>query len=269
MQTAALQVLALVAHGNAALADVSLGDFYPNHGIFQFDEFTRFVDLDAAADGSFAETPYAEDPNAWFDRLADEGCQGLRAQWTPSSEGLEEDRRTVSFVGGGGRWILEAIYEDGSDIWEARWTLGDQAHPQRKIWRVTYGRIAKRWKTAPASLWSIEQIAGALEAVLRQAIAYAKKADLQNFAIAFDGAIALLKADALEPPFGLALPGQLPVLAARLLAAANAAWVFGGQGSWNDIGDSGPEYEKLSDDLFKILTASLVEAVNRSCRLQA
>lgn len=270
MQTAALQVMALVTHGNAFLADVPIGEFYPAHGIFQFDEYTRFSDLEPGRDGgAWTETPYAEDPNAWFERLLAEKCLGLRAQWIPSEKGAAEDRKTVVFVGGGGRWVVEAVFEDGSDIWEARWTLGDQAHPQRKIWRVTYGRIAKKWKTAPESQRTLEQVAEWVKLVLQNALEYAKGIGQQNFAVSFDEALTLLKADRLLPPYGLALEGQLPLEASRLLAAANAGWVFGGMGSWNDIGDESPEYEKVSGNLFEVLTIALVESVNRSFRPNA
>ncbi|MCC6989411.1 MAG: hypothetical protein IT181_10455 [Acidobacteria bacterium] len=51
----------------------------------------------------------------------------------------------------------------------------------------------------------------------------------------------------------------------RLLAAARAAWVFGGMGSWNDQGFEGEtqaQYEQLSDDLYRLLNTAIVTAAN-------
>jgi hypothetical protein len=53
------------------------------------------------------------------------------------------DRMLAGFVGGGGRWLIEAVNPPGSDDWPARWEVGDRTRADRKIWRVTYGRVSR------------------------------------------------------------------------------------------------------------------------------
>jgi hypothetical protein len=53
--------------------------------------------------------------------------------------------------------------------------------------------------------------------------------------------------------------------ARQLLAAAQAAWVFGGMGSWNDLtfeGQADADYKLLSEKLFSLLMQALTEAAN-------
>ena len=63
----------------------------------------------------------------------------------------------------------------------------------------------------------------------------------------------------------LARGGRLPLDARQILGAAQAAWVFGGMGSWNDLGFEGhaqDEYTALSDELFSLLNQAICEAAN-------
>jgi hypothetical protein len=61
----------------------------------------------------------------------------------------------------------------------------------------------------------------------------------------------------------------LPFWATQLLGAAQAAWIFGAMGSWNDLGFEGDDqvlYERLSEDLYQLLNAAIVAAANASIR---
>ncbi len=52
-----------------------------------------------------------------------------------------------------------------------------------------------------------------------------------------------------------------------MLAACQKAWVFGGMGSWNDMGFDGEDqkdYVRLSEALFQALNAAIVAAANAS-----
>ena len=51
----------------------------------------------------------------------------------------------------------------------------------------------------------------------------------------------------------------------RLLAAGQAAWVFGGAGSWNDMGfsgEAGVQYDRLTEDLYEIINTATATAAN-------
>lgn len=63
----------------------------------------------------------------------------------------------------------------------------------------------------------------------------------------------------------LAPTPAIPLEAKQLLAAVQAAWVFGGMGSWNDLGFDGDdqrEYDALSGKLFLLINQTLCSAIN-------
>lgn len=262
MLTSVLQALALVIHGNVFLAGKLIHGFYPDHPVFLTDESVRFVDLEREGEG-WKLFPYSEDPLSWFQRLKLEGCRGLRVQWMGSGEGLERDRITTAFVGGGGRWFLEAVFEEGSDLWEGRSDNGEGGRLDQRMWRVTYGRIANKWTKAFKPVLSPEEVVSSFATVLRQASAYARAQNFGGFANSFDRALAFLEADDLPAPLDLGPAGQLPLEARRLLAAAQTAWVFGGMGSWNDlVGDA--VYDRISEKLFEAVISAAVTGANQS-----
>jgi hypothetical protein len=97
---------------------------------------------------------------------------------------------------------------------------------------------------------------------------FARMRKLEGFAKAFDAGLAQLNAQ--NPHKGvyhadLAPDRALPLAATQLLGAAQAAWVFGGMGSWNDLwfeGDDQSLYEQLSEELYQLLNAAIVIAAN-------
>ncbi len=263
MQGTIFQVLVLVTHGNLMLSGDSVVDL-AQHGAFRFNEFVRFVDW-ARVEGSWQETPFSETPNEWLAKLKSQGCSGLRVERVPTDSYGMPDRMSVAFVGGGGRWFIEAVCPGGSDFWEARWELGDRNHPEQKIWRVTYKRITRDQPTAPVAPARIDDLSRSLEQTLREAIAFSSEHGLGHFRQAFESALSALEAQSEPELYGVAGKGQLPLEASRLLAAAQTAWVFGGMGSWNDLGFEEQEqrrYDAISDDLFRLINSSLVATAN-------
>lgn len=266
MQGTIFQILVLVTHGNMALSGNAIGDFYPKHTAFRFDEFVKFVDLERAGD-SWKEKPFAENPNEWLAKLKNQKCSGLRVERISTDRKDISDRMSVAFVGGGGRWLIEVVCPGGSDYWEAKWEVGNKDHPEQKIWRVTYGRIAKSQRTSSAVLPKVDDLSKSLEQTLQDAIAFSKKHKLDAFGKALESGYLALKGQTEPELHGVAVKQQLPLNASKLLGAAQAAWVFGGMGSWNDLGFEGDDqkrYEKISDDLFRLINSSLIATVNLS-----
>jgi hypothetical protein len=116
----------------------------------------------------------------------------------------------------------------------------------------------------------IDQLSAPLKELLPEIESFARQHDLGGFADCFAKATRCLSSD---DPFSLvyhrdiAPPGVLRLAAARLLACCQAAWVFGGMGSWNDLGFDGEEdkkYRDLSDRLFDLVNRSICVAVNDS-----
>lgn len=266
MQGTIFQILVLVTHGNMVLSGQTVADFYPQHNAFKFDEFVKFVDLERAGSG-WDEKPFAEDPNDWLSKLKSKQCSGLRVERISTDKKDISDRMSVAFVGGGGRWIIEAVCPGGSDYWEAKWEVGDRNRPDQKIWRVTYGRIARNQRATTTSTPSIDALSAEMGRTLQDAIAFSTKHKLDWFGKAFESGYSALKAESEPELNGVALRGQLPLPASRLLAASQAAWVFGGMGSWNDLGFDGDDqrkYEAISDNLFRLIYSSLIVTTNLS-----
>jgi hypothetical protein len=218
------------------------------------------------------ETAWAADPTAWYERLKKEQTCALRLHYGAAGGKTVgtyhvPDRMLAGFVGGGGRWLIETIGPRGSDYWEARWEVGDRARADRRIWRVTYGRIAHDQVTRGSDSEDLETLKRKLETTLTEIQSYASAHNLETFAAIFQKSRSQLSADA--PGKGvyhadLTVTGQLSPAAQQLLAASQLGWVFGGMGSWNDTphDEADKEYERLSEELFTLLNQSYVAVAN-------
>lgn len=220
--------------------------------------------------GELIERKFAENPNAWLAKIKDDGVFALRLIYGPSENKDISDRMSVGFVGGGGRWLIETISSEGSDFWEARWEVGNKDHPEKLIWQVTYGRIATKQKTGLFRGRQISQAKEDLSKTLKEITVFAHKKNLDGFASAFEKGYTALHS---ETPFSdvyhndISPKNFLSLEANQPLATSQTAWVFGGMGSWNDIGFDGTdqkEYERLSDELYQLLNESYIVAVNSS-----
>lgn len=271
MQTSIAQLAALTIYGNAyLLRPGAVAGFYPANSTFQFCESVNFIELHK--DGNnWVEEPFAGDPVIWFEALRKHRVDTLRMQYVPSGQTQPADRMLVGFVGGGGRWLIEAKTSGMSDVWEARWQIGDRTRKDRKIWRVTYAMLAKNQPALqPQRLEDLDRQLQDLEQDLVAMEEFARSQKLDNFAELFRRARSRLHS---EPPYSdqyhsdLTRPDFLPPVACKLLAACQDAWVFGGMGSWNDQGFDGEiqrRYEELSEKLYQWLNSTIVVAVNSS-----
>lgn len=272
MQGTIIQIVALTIYGNAYLADYDIDEFFPENNAFKFCEYVRFVDLEQTEAGH-EESPYAQDPIQWFARLQREGAEALRMIYQPSGgkqvgQQKVSDRMLVGFIGGGGRWLIEVQKGSRSDKWEGRWEIGDKDRKDQLIWRVRYGRIAAEQPPRPQMPIGAAGLKRLLGENLEALVEFATAHKLDNFATAFNTGLAALNS---SEPFNnaacghFAPAGVLPLASSQLLAASQAAWVFGGMGSWNDLGFEGGDkatYERLSEDLYMLLNTAIVFAAN-------
>lgn len=278
MQGTITQVIALTIWGNAALRESVFLDgvsFYPSNSTFVFCEYVKFVDLRGQGT-TWKQTPYADDPINWFRRIKHEGTYTLRMVYEPSkgeAVGNQKipERLLVGFVGGGGHWLIEAVKPTVSDYWEARWEVGDRNRNDQKIWRVTYGRtVADGPSLQSGASVSAEEIKEQLIAHLPKIAEFARVHNEEGFAKAFDSALTrLVSSHPLEGLYHADIAPQnfLSEVSEQILGAAQAAWVFGGMGSWNDMefdGEDQVQYEVLSEELYRLLNAAIVVAANSS-----
>lgn len=262
MQTSIAQTAALCIFGNDILQGHSRDNFWPASTVFTFCKFVRFGDdLRVPEAGSFADTP-----QQWIARLKDEGISGLRLHCTGRNDPGISDRYAVGFAGGGPRWLIEAAHPKTSDLWEGVWQIVDKDAPDQKIWGVTYHRIAQNVARLPLELRPTAEVRADLEAALERIETFATREKLDPFPAAFRNGLNVLSSDTpLERVYHRDIGPNLSREAGQLLGVAQAAWVFGGMGSWNDIGFKGEtekEYEDLSDRLFSLLNEAVCTAAN-------
>jgi len=178
---------------------------------------------------------------------------------------------SAGFVGGGGQWMLAVSYPAGvSDYWLARWEVWNQQAPEQRIWRVTYCHVA-RGLTPPPEDQNESEAKTAFEAALTRIHAFSSKHNCDGFTGCFERAIQSLREESSTHGYhkDLYLPGSLTKSAESMLDAAQSAWVFGGMGSWNDMGFDGEEqheYEAASDQLFTAVNNAICAATNGSAR---
>src|SRR5262249_28395244 len=117
---------------------------------------------------------------------------------------------------------------------------------------------------------TVDALSVQLQEALADIVAFADDHHTEGFAAYFRKAIACLSDD---DPFAvvyhkdLAPDGILDLPAQRLLAACQAAWVFGGMGSWNDMSFDGAEqkrYDRVSEKLFALLNDGICASANSS-----
>lgn len=263
MQGTIAQMVALTLYGNHFFQTRKAVDFFSNNSTCTFCQSVVFMERVST------ERLFARTPSAWYEKLCTEGFHGLRLHYT-LDKGPDLDRNLVAFVGGGGRWLIEAVHDSSSsDYWATRWQVGERK-PDNRIWVVTYDRVASRVSSSQKDVSDLSTTIEALGSVLQALVHFSEKQTLTNFARCFSIAIDLLSDPApLTKVFhsDLSPSGYLSREAQALLAAAQAAWVFGGMGSWNDLGFDGDDqktYDFLSTQLYTLLNTAIIQATNTS-----
>lgn len=266
------QAVAITIHGNSILQRrlaLEGDEFQERNSTFKFCESVNFIEhLSDPSKGN--ETLYAANVRDWFERLGREGAVGFRLSYGASGERTVPDRKLAGFVGGGGQWLIEARGPGSSDFWQPRWQIGNRGSRDRRIWRVFYDRVLSKMPLTEVRPENLQPLRLELKQCLEQIAQFARAQKLELFAQAFESGIARLEspdplADAGYPD--IAPPGFLSPAANQLLGCAQDAWVFGGMGSWNDLGFEGEvqaRYDQLSEQLYQLLNRVIVAAANSS-----
>lgn len=259
-------LLALLAQRALAGEVEPLARAWPAHPSFQHMQCVEFRE---PAPGG--ERVLAADPRLWVLWLRDEGVTSLALDHgAPRGAAAWQ---TAGFAGGGERWALRTSNGTRHDAWLARLALDEQARQRAlaqrgariPIWRASYLR-----HVAPSHGPFDRDATAAAEALRQALVAISAFAGAHGGAAWVDGsfapALALLdgRDDPDERRSRFAFAAFTPTQAAgRLLDACQAAWVFGGMGSWND-GTLGPEadYERVTSALHRAIHRAIAAAVN-------
>lgn len=253
--------IALCLYGNAyVFNDYDISDFWSN-SVNQFCKDVSFIKFKSNLFGKVSESVFAKNPIEWFKIIKEKNAHLYL--WHQGTGRIDE-RFMAGFIGGGGNWNIISNQKSINDVFTAQWTVENQNEPDQRIWKVKYGLVDTN-KPIP------EVNDGYLEYFLESLVKisdFAYKNDCSNFGKCFENAISTIESK------GKTLFGYHKDLVPKcyrdqdinyILDACQSAWVFGGMGSWNDIGFSGEiqqEYELVSERLYSSLINVIVNSVN-------
>jgi hypothetical protein len=269
------RAITLVTYGTAFLKDgYDITSLTLSHPSFTFENKVAFYVFKEPWFGKGKWVEFAADPISWLGKLKKDGCRELRFVFEPDNttmlnDAVVPDYKLAGFVGGGGRRLLEAVYEGYVDYWTAKEEVTAPEAPDHRIWTITYGRVATRQVKTESRPADITDISVRLATMLGEIRDFARKEEMDPWGDYFDQALQVLNG---VDPFAAMLDRQImplenkdPALI-RLLAASGKAWCFGGMGSWNDFsfeeGEKKERYESLSAGLYSLLMESCVAVAN-------
>jgi hypothetical protein len=223
----------------------------------------RFARYQSPQDSQGVEV--ADSLTAWFQFLR---LNKVRRLWNIAFAWERQDfpeHRAAAFAGG----VPIAIQADlpkGFELWYPLWQTGG---PQQKPWLVTYRALQFPYSHArqPQDLGEIKH---SLHQALLKAAEFARRPQAAALSWAAFFEKALERLDSAEP----AMPYHADILpesgfsleARQLLAGAAASYVFGGMGSWNNLGFEDPQtqaaYEQVTAELYAAVKLAVVKASN-------
>ena len=260
----------IVAAGNAWLAGRDVGAFWPEADIFRYVGLCEFRTPPASGSDADEYPLRATDPMMWFASLKP-WCRGFRLHHAAGHRGpLQQietpDRMLVGFVGGGARWLIEAVGQERSELWEGFHRFGDR--DAAKPWLCTH-ILQGEVDLAEVKPEALARSTEALRSALADIEAFARTEQLTNFADCFARASALLASgepDKMEWLDRVMRHAGFDRQQASVLQAINHAWVFGGMGSWNDLDLRGEPYDGLSERLYVALNNCVAGLANSTFR---
>lgn len=255
------QIITLVAHGNLFLrgGEIDLSA----SSAFQYVSSVRFARYKSAQDLQGVEV--ARSVSDWFAFL---GSIKVMRLWNIAFAWQRQDIPEHVAVGfsGGVPTAIQADLPNGYELWYPRWQTGSQ--DKHKPWLVEYRGLWFPYSHAlPIQKMSV------VKKHLRQAISRAEEfakhsADTSYWAHWFEKSLVILDSSSSADSFQTdILPASgFSFEARQVLAAAAQSYVFGGMGSWNDMGFEKPdiqeEYERVTKELYDAVKYATIMASN-------
>ena len=263
-----LQIVALGINGNALRSGFAINGFWPNGGAFIFDHETSFYVAERRGHKEkWVRT--SADPISWLTLNAAKYRIHSRSRLDPNVS----DHRTSGFTNGGPRWMIEAVHEQTSSLWEGVMEVSHPNAVDKKIWTTRYYRIELDQPVLPTGTMDLKGERDRLHRALDDILSFSQRQKL-GFSERF--AKALSELNSTVPSVFSWSKGILPAgfemsLAARqIFACAQHGYVFGGMGSWDDVYWSESEieagieaeYGQVSAQLFTCLNDAVAAATN-------
>jgi hypothetical protein len=210
----------------------------------------------------------ANDAMEWFAFLKLGGCKKLEIHFSHSSDQSQlKDHESAGFVGGGGTWTLEAVYNNYSNYWNFEETVSKPDAKDDRIWAYAL-KIIQSNQPISTSAITIKDAKENLSNVLSDISTFASNSKVDYWAGVFNKAKENLNSSkpVIEYYKDCVLNDRLSLPKQQLLFSAANADVFGGMGSWNDISLNTKEeikiYHDLSAKLYAIINQSIIAAIN-------
>lgn len=259
MNTEIAQMVTLTSFGNYYLTNHEF-TLDMNHSTTEFCNKIEFFEL---SDGS--ETRIAKNPMDWFAYLKTKGINRLNLHFTAE----KGDRLGSTFVGGGGRWIIEATKGNLSDVWDVRWKVSP-GKDKNRIWVVSYGLTSQNVQIPqiiypPVAIWH-KELTDELS-ILKE---ITKKQSLDDFTKYFVEALDLLASP--EPMkkishHDLVPPGIFSLECQQIFAAVQKGWIVA-MINWIETFIENAKLNakkiKISDDLYDTMCRAIMVATNSS-----
>lgn len=265
------QIIALTAFGNDFLKNGTISpEFNTTNTTFQFCNKVDFRDFKKLF---FFLKPkeivIANSPTDWFQYLKNDGCKHLRLYFEYSKDqSFAKDHKLAGLIGGGGSWLIEAIYDNYSNYWANRWEVTNQNATDSKIWTINYAMTVKKQHISNLQIDN-QKTKEKLRQTLTEIAEFAFKQGLKSWGEKFDKA--KLTLDSLTPESIYFHTDLIPVdkytlTAKQIIFSAGSAWFFGGMGSWNDLGFDSKEdnetYDRLSEQLYSNINEAIIAGTN-------
>ena len=258
------QIIFLVSYGNAYLHNNEplIAD-HSSRTTFQFVSSIDFIRYDNNQNTNGQVV--ARSASQWFEFLRSMHASRL---WNISFKWTRKDipeHIAVAFSGG----VPSAIQVDlpsAYELWVPYWKTGG---PEKKPWIIEY-----RGQPVPKSLIGntlpISEAKNKLRKAVTRALELSRRSefDAGNWTDWFSQSLEMLDSRFPKAPYH---PDMLPdagfsMDARQLMAAAAQAYVFGGMGSWNDMGFENPqtqkEYEEITLSLYDAVKNAIILASN-------
>lgn len=215
----------------------------------QIDKMTfSFVQQDF---GKMASAYEAESRDEWLKMLAERGAEDIKLIVVDEIDNFDR----LAFANSIPCFML-CFYDGGITSWNKRWTFNNET----KKWDVHFTETICR--NTPPGKPQFSDVSQQMVKLFERLRALSQKLGLSEFSMRFAAAQGALQAnfvngDATSPANR------------RLLQAAVEAYVFGGEGSWNDKAKFiaagkglSEEYQNLTKDLYRGIALSCMYAVN-------
>src|SRR3569833_994087 len=197
----------------------------------------------------------------WFNYLKSTKCKKLKLRYCHSLTQVQsKDYEMAGFVGGGGIWLIEAIYDTHTTYRIGKEELTREAAKNGRIWSVKNSQLSSTPNPFQPD-YSLTQAKQKLHSALTRIAVFADKHNLDYWADIFKKANGNLNSTqpAVDYYKDFIVDEYYSLPARHVLFAASKAWVFCGMGSWNDIVCQAEKDEALNNALSSELYDAVIE----------